>query len=98
MKAYHKFNARNFEVLSVSLDQPGKRDAWLKAIHDDHLTWQHVSDLKYWNNDVAKLYSVRSIPQNFLINPKGKIIAVNLRGAELDKKLSELIPESVSGK
>lgn len=92
VKAYHKFKAKNFEVLSVSLDQTGKRDAWLKAIHDDGLTWQHVSDLKYWNNEVARLYSVRSIPQNFLIDPKGKIIAVNLRGDELNKKLAELIP------
>ena len=98
VKAYQKFRMKNFEILSVSLDQSGKRDAWVKAIHDDGLTWQHVSDLKFWNSEVAQLYAVRSIPQNFLIDPKGKIIAVNLRGEELNKKLSELIPESKSSK
>lgn len=98
VKAYQKFRTKNFEILSVSLDQAGKRDAWVKAIHDDGLTWQHVSDLKFWNSEVAQLYAVRSIPQNFLIDPKGKIIAVNLRGEELNKKLSELIPESKSSK
>jgi alkyl hydroperoxide reductase subunit AhpC len=79
-------------VLGVSLDQPGKHAAWTKAIRDDGLSWQHVSDLKYWKNEVALLYSVRSIPQNFLLNPQGKIIAANLRGEELHKKLEELLP------
>ena len=91
VKAYHQYKDRNFDILSVSLDQPGKREAWLKAIHDDQLDWTHVSDLKYWNNEVAQLYMVKSIPQNFLIDPKGKIIAANLRGEALSKKLAELI-------
>lgn len=98
VKAYQKYRTKNFEILSVSLDQSGKRDAWLKAIHDDGLIWQHVSDLKFWNSEVAQLYAVRSIPQNFLIDPKGKIIAVNLRGEELNKKLAELIPSSAPSK
>lgn len=98
VKAWQKYKDRNFDVLSVSLDQTGKRDAWLKAIHEDQLTWQHVSNLKFWDDDVAKLYMIRSIPQNFLIDPRGKIIAVNLRGAELNKKLAELIPESKARK
>ncbi len=91
VKAYQKYKDKKFEILSVSLDQAGKHDAWLKAIHDDQLTWQHVSDLKYWDNAVAKLYMVRSIPQNFLLDPKGRVIAANLRGHELDKKLAEFI-------
>ncbi|MEJ2882478.1 peroxiredoxin family protein [Pedobacter sp. GR22-6] len=91
VKAYHEYKDRNFDILSVSLDQPGKRDAWIKAIHDDKLDWKHVSDLKYWSNEVAQLYMVRSIPQNFLIDPKGRIIAANLRGEALHKKLAELI-------
>jgi thiol-disulfide isomerase/thioredoxin len=91
VKAYQKYKDRKFEILSVSLDQPGKHDAWVKAIHDDQLSWQHVSDLKYWDSAVAKLYMVRSIPQNFLLDPKGKIIAANLRGHELDQKLAEFI-------
>jgi peroxiredoxin len=92
VKAFEEYKNRNFTVLGVSLDQPGKHDAWTKAIKDDGLTWQHVSDLKYWKNEVALLYSVRSIPQNFLLDPKGKIIAANLRGEELHRKLQELLP------
>ena len=98
VKAYNTYKNRNFDILSVSLDQPGKRDAWIKAIKMDQLTWQHVSDLKYWDSAVAKLYAVRAIPQNFLIDPKGKIIAVNLRGEALQAKLKELIPADKTGK
>lgn len=91
-KAYHTYRDRNFTVLGVSLDQPGKKDAWLQAIAKDSLPWTQVSDLQYWNNAVAKLYEVRSIPQNFLIDPKGKIIAKNLRGEALHQKLREILP------
>jgi peroxiredoxin len=91
VKAYEQFKDKNFTVLGVSLDKAEKRDAWLKAIKDDGLVWHHVSDLKFWNNEVAKLYSVRSVPQNFLIDPKGKIVGANLRGEALQQKLQELI-------
>jgi len=91
VKAYQQFKDKNFEILSVSLDQPGKQEAWLKAIHDDRLDWAHVSDLKFWNNAVAQLYAVRSIPQNFLIDPEGKIIAANLRGENLERTLTDLL-------
>jgi len=63
---------------------------WKRAIRADKLTWTHVSDLKYWNNAVAKVYGVQGVPQNFLIDPQGKIIARGLRGEELDKQLSEI--------
>lgn len=89
--AYNRFKDKSFDILSVSLDQPGKQADWLKAIHHDGLTWKHVSDLKYWNNEVAKLYMIRSIPQNFLIDPRGKIIAKDLRGEQLIKKLEEIL-------
>lgn len=89
--AYNKYKDKGFTVLGVSLDQPGKKDAWLKAIEDDKLTWTHVSDLKFWDNAVAKLYGVRSIPANFLIDPSGKIIAKGLREEELQKKLAEIL-------
>ncbi|MCK7556329.1 TlpA family protein disulfide reductase [Chitinophaga sedimenti] len=89
--AYHQFKEKKFDILSVSLDQPGKRDAWLKAIYQDQLSWQHVSDLQYWDNAVAKLYMVRSIPQNFLLDPQGKIVAKDLRGEQLVKKLEEIL-------
>jgi peroxiredoxin len=78
-------------VLGVSLDQPGKKNNWLKAIADDKLEWDQVSDLNFWDNQVAKLYNIRSIPQNFLIDPNGKIIAKNLRGEDLELQLSKYI-------
>lgn len=89
--AYNKYKDKNFTVLGVSLDQPGKKAAWLEAIEKDGLTWTNVSDLKYWNNEVAKLYGIRAVPQNYLIDPQGRIIAQNLRGEALFKKLGELL-------
>jgi peroxiredoxin len=89
--AFHKYKDKNFTIVSVSLDQPDGKDKWLNAIHADHLTWTHVSDLKFWNNAVAKQYDIRSIPANFLIDPQGKIIAKNLRKEALDKKLKEVL-------
>jgi peroxiredoxin len=88
--AYNKFNKDGFTVLGVSLDRPGKKDDWLKAIANDKLTWTHVSDLKFWNNEVSTMYGIRSIPANFLIDPSGKIIAKDLRGEELQSKLAEI--------
>jgi peroxiredoxin len=89
--SYHKFKEKNFTVLGVSLDRPGQKDKWLDAIHTDNLVWTQVSDLQFWNNAAAQLYKVGSIPQNFLIDPAGKIIAKNLRGPALDSKLCELL-------
>jgi peroxiredoxin len=88
--AYNQYKDRNFTILGVSLDNEKGREAWLKAIEKDKLTWNHVSDLKGWNNEVAQLYLVQSIPQNFLINPEGIIIAKNLRGEALQTKLKEI--------
>jgi len=91
VKAYNKYKNKNFTILGVSLDQPNGKDRWLKAIADDKLTWTHVSDLKYWNNEVAVLYAVRSIPANFLLDPDGVIIGKNLRGKDLEDKLAEVL-------
>ena len=91
LKAYNKYKDRNFTVLGVSLDQPGKRDAWLAAIKADGLPWPQVSDLKFWNNAAAKQYGIMAIPQNFLIDPAGRIVAKNLRGEALIRKLGELL-------
>ena len=93
VKAFNKYKDKNFTVLGVSLDQPGKHQAWMDAIHKDGLDWTQVSDLKFWDNAVAKQYGIRAIPQNFLIDPSGKIVAKNIRGEELDKKLDEIIIE-----
>ncbi len=89
--AYNKFKDKGFTVLGVSLDRPGKKDAWLKAIADDKLTWTHVSDLNYFDSAVVKLYGISYIPYNFLIDPTGKIIAKGLREQALQDKLQELL-------
>jgi thiol-disulfide isomerase/thioredoxin len=86
---YKRFKDKNFTVLGVSLDKT--KDPWLQAIKADGLSWTHVSDLKFWNNEVAVKYHVQSIPQNFLIDPSGKIIGKNLRGQDLQARLCELL-------
>jgi peroxiredoxin len=90
VKAFNAYNSKGFTVLGVSLDQPTAKDKWMKAIHDDKLTWTQVSDLKYWKNEVAVQYGIQAIPQNFLIDPQGKIVGKNLRGEALNKKLAEI--------
>ena len=89
VKAYNKFSPKNFTVFGVSLDK--EKDPWLKAIKSDGLDWTQVSDLQFWNNSAAVLYHVQGIPQNFLIDPNGKIIGRNLRGEALEAKLCELL-------
>lgn len=91
VRAYQAFKDKGFHILGVSLDRPGAKDKWLKAIHDDHLTWTHVSDLKFWQNAVAMQYGIQAIPQNVLLDPQGKIIAKNLNGDQLEKKLAMLL-------
>lgn len=90
VKAYSKYKAKNFTILGVSLDKPEGKAAWQSAIKHDGLEWTQVSDLKFWQNDAAALYKVQSIPANFLLDPNGKIIAKDLRGADLEQKLEEL--------
>jgi len=87
--AFKKYSAKNFTVLGVSLD--AEKENWLQAIKDDQLTWMHVSDLKQWESKVVPLYQITGIPFNVLVNPEGKIIAADLRGEELDKKLAEVL-------
>lgn len=87
--AYHQFKDKNFTILGVSLDK--SRGDWLEAIQQDGLVWTQVSDLKGWGNEVAQLYGVRGIPQNFLIDPQGRIIASNLRGKALEQKLATIL-------
>ena len=90
VKVFNQFKDRGFHVLGVSLDRQGQKDKWMKAIHDDQLTWTHVSDLKFWDNAVSKQYGIRAIPQNLLLDPTGKIIAKNLRGEDLVNKMAEI--------
>ncbi len=86
---YNDYNEKGFTVFGVSLDRT--KEDWLKAIEDDGLTWQHVSDLSYWNNAAAKLYAISSIPSNLLVDETGKIIAKNLREEALREKIAELL-------
>lgn len=88
VRMYNTYHDKGFEILSVSLDR--KRDAWLKAIQDDGLNWNHVSDLKYFNSEAAQTYKINAIPATYLIGPDGTIVAKNLRGASLEAKLREI--------
>jgi len=87
---YNQYKDKGFDILGVSLDR--EKGAWLKAIADDQLTWHHVSDLKFWQSEAAIKYGVQSIPFTLLLDKEGKIIAKNLRGEELARKLAELLP------
>lgn len=89
VRTYNKFKSKNFDILGVSLDN--NKGKWLQAIQDDQLTWTHVSDLKYWQNEVALQYGVKSIPANFLLDKEGKIIAKGLRGAQLEQVLEQVL-------
>lgn len=89
VSAYHRFKNKNFNIVSVSLDS--EKENWLKASIADRMVWTHLSDLKGWDNEAAKLYGVNSIPASFLLDPNGKIVAKNLRGEALVAKLQEVL-------
>ncbi len=89
VKAYQAYNKKGFDVLGCSFDRD--REKWLKAVKDDKLTWNHVSDLKGWGNAAGKLYGVNSIPSNILVDKDMKIVGRNLRGEDLLKKLAEIL-------
>lgn len=90
VKTYEKYNPKGFEIFAVSQDI--KKESWLKAIEKDKLPWNQVSDLKGNDNSAFLIYGINGIPDNFLIDRNGIIIARNLRGEELNKKLEEIIP------
>lgn len=92
IKAYDRFKDKNFTVISVSLEKPGDRKAWVAAIVKDKLTWTQVAALtKEEGDNMRKLYGIQSIPMNFLIDPQGKVVATYLRGEALIKKLEETL-------
>jgi peroxiredoxin len=86
---YNDYKDKGFTVFGVSLDR--EKEAWLKAIEDDNLTWSHVSDLAYWQNAAAKLYAVNSIPSSLIVDKTGKIVAKNKRAEELRATVAELL-------
>jgi peroxiredoxin len=87
--AYKKYKNKNFTVLGVSLDED--KDAWVKAIQKDGLTWKHISDLKGWQSAVVPVYGIEGIPYNVLLDPEGKILATELREKDLDAFLSKTL-------
>ena len=89
VKAYNKYKTKGFEVFGVSLDR--NKEDWVQAIQEDGLTWTQVSDLKYFESKAASDFNITAIPFSILLDPQGKIIAKNLRGAALDKKLEEVL-------
>ena len=96
VSAYNKFkdkkfkDAKGFEIYSVSLDN--QKEAWVKAIEKDNLSWKnHVSDLKWWQSEAAKIYSINAIPTNVLLDANGIILAKNLRGSALDEELQKYV-------
>ncbi len=90
LKAYNRYKDQHFTVLGVSLDSKNEKIAWIKAVQADKLPWLQVSDLKGWESEVARMYNVNGIPMNFLIDPDGRIIARDLRGAGLTRKLAAI--------
>jgi peroxiredoxin len=89
VKTYEKFKPKGFEIFAVSLDE--NKENWIKAIEKDKLNWYHVNDLKGNGNKASLIYGVEGIPDSFLIDQNGIIVARDLRGKELDKKLTELM-------
>lgn len=91
---YEKYHDKGFNIVQVSLDRPGQKDKWIEAIAEDNLgDWHHVSNLMFWQDPIAAQYGVRAIPAAFLLDENGNIIAKNLRGEELEEKVSEVLSE-----
>jgi len=96
VKVYNKYHSKGFNIISVSLDKKGQKDRWIKAITDDNMDWHHVSNLEFWQDPIAGMYSVRSIPATFLLDENGTIIAKNLRGNQLEAKMASLLGDTAN--
>jgi peroxiredoxin len=90
VKLYNQYKSQGMEILGVSLDKPGEKQDWLDAIKEDNLSWPQVSDLRFWNSKVGRMYGVVLLPQNVLVDRSGKIIAKNLTMDALSRKLKTL--------
>ncbi len=89
LKAYNSLRSKGFEIVGISLDE--SKAAWLKAVEVDAMPWVQVSDIKGFKNEVATRFGITAIPQNVLIDPKGTIIAKNLRGEDVTEKIAAYI-------
>lgn len=93
VKVYEKYHDQGFNIIGVSLDRPQDKDRWLKAIEDDNLTWNQVSNLMFWQDPIARKYGVRAIPAAFLLDEDGVIIAKDLRGQDLEEGVAKALGE-----
>ncbi|WP_169301406.1 TlpA disulfide reductase family protein [Pontimicrobium aquaticum] len=91
VRVYEKYKDKGLEIIGVSLDRPGHKERWKKAIEDDNLNWHHVGSLQYFNDPVARLYDVHSIPASFILDEDGKIVAKKLRGKALEEQISKML-------
>jgi thiol-disulfide isomerase/thioredoxin len=95
VKVYEKYHEKGLEIISISLDGTGRQKdpkaAWLKAVEDDKMNWHHVSSLSYFNDPVAKLYNITSIPATFILDAEGKIVAKRLRGDALEQQIAQML-------
>ncbi|HLS30732.1 MAG TPA: TlpA disulfide reductase family protein [Flavobacteriaceae bacterium] len=91
VRVYNKYHDKGFNILGVSLDR--NKRSWIRAIEQDGLVWDQISNLNSWNDPIAKQYKIRSIPASILLDGEGRIIAKNLRGIRLERKIEELLGE-----
>ena len=91
VKVYEKYKDKGLVIIGVSLDRPGQKERWRKAIEDDNLNWYHVGSLQYFNDPVARMYNISSIPASFILDEEGKIVAKRLRGKALEDQISKML-------
>lgn len=91
VRVYDKYHDKGLNIISVSLDRPGQKERWMRAIEKDQMDWYHVSNLQYWQDPIPRSYGVRAIPATFLLDASGTIIAKDLRGKALEDKIAELL-------
>ena len=91
VKLYEAYKDKGLEIIGISLDKEGQKKRWLDAIEKDNMTWKQITNLKGWNDPIAKQFAVRSIPATFILDENKKIIAKNLRGKALEDKITELL-------
>lgn len=94
VRVYNKYHDKGLNIIGVSLDK--SKDKWVTAIAQDKLKWKHISNLKFWQEPIAKIFGVRSIPATFILDEEGKIIARDLRGSQLEEKIKELLEKEAS--
>ena len=93
VRIFNKYHEKGLEIISVSLDREGQKSAWVSAIEKDNLNWYNVSNLKFWQDPIAQLYNISSIPATFVLDSEGKILATRLRGQQLEAKIAELFAD-----